>query len=70
MTAIHYHIKFLGTLIPQVISKITKIVTNARFILIVEKDSVFQKLLDDDVPNKLPRSFIMITVSNNLYVSS
>lgn len=41
---------------------ITKIETNAYFILVVEKDSIFQKLLDEDTPNRLTRPFLMITV--------
>ncbi|GJQ85645.1 Spo11 [Trypoxylus dichotomus] len=63
-----------GTLVPQNLNRITKLESNASFILIVEKDSIFQKLLDEDLPNQLPRSFIMITgkgfsdVSTRLFV--
>lgn len=52
----------LGSLIPQDQRNITKLESEASFILIVEKDSVFQKLLDEDLPNRLPRTFIMTTV--------
>lgn len=52
-----------GTLIPQDLNKIVKVTSTAYFILVVEKDSIFQKLLDEDLPNKLTRPFIMITVS-------
>lgn len=45
-------------------SKIAKVVSKAYFILVVEKDSIFQKLLDEDLPNRLTRPFIMITVIN------
>ncbi|KRT82838.1 hypothetical protein AMK59_3491, partial [Oryctes borbonicus] len=52
---------FRGTLIPHNLNKITKLESNASFILIVEKDSIFQKLLDEGLPNRLPRTFILIT---------
>lgn len=51
---------------PQNFDQIKEIKSNAYFILIVEKDSIFQKLLDEDAPNELSRPFIMITVRPNL----
>jgi DNA topoisomerase VI subunit A len=35
--------------------------SEARFVLIVEKESVFQRLLDENFPTKFPRS-ILVTV--------
>ncbi|CAH1965765.1 unnamed protein product [Acanthoscelides obtectus] len=50
-----------GTLIPQDINDIVEIHSDAYFILVVEKEAIFQKLLEEDIPNKLTRPFIMIT---------
>nr|CAI5856108.1 unnamed protein product [Callosobruchus analis] len=50
-----------GTLIPQDINDIVELHSDAYFILVVEKEAIFQKLLEEDVPNKLTRPFIMIT---------
>nr|CAH7730198.1 unnamed protein product [Callosobruchus chinensis] len=50
-----------GTLIPQDISDIVEVHSDAYFILVVEKEAIFQKLLEEDIPNKLTRPFIMIT---------
>ncbi|VEN35416.1 unnamed protein product [Callosobruchus maculatus] len=36
-------------------------VPDAYFILVVEKEAIFQKLLEEDIPNKLTRPFIMMT---------
>lgn len=52
-----------GTLVPMDLNDLRKVETTAYFILIVEKDTVFQKLLVDDLPNKLSRNFILVTVS-------
>ena len=37
--------------------------SNAKFVLVVEKDATFQKLLDDNIYDKLPPC-IIITVSS------
>ncbi|KAF5286927.1 hypothetical protein FQR65_LT12386 [Abscondita terminalis] len=50
-----------GTTIPQNIIKITQVISKAYFIIVVEKDSVFKKLISEDVPNKFTRPFIIIT---------
>ncbi|KAI4464710.1 meiotic recombination protein spo11 [Holotrichia oblita] len=49
-----------GSLVPQDQRNITKLESDASFILIVEKDSVFQKLLDEDLPNR--------TATKTLYI--
>lgn len=51
-----------GVLIPQDVKGIKKIKSSASFILVVEKDAAFQKLLDDEAQVKLGRC-ILITVS-------
>lgn len=53
--------QFLGVSIPQEIINITRLRSTAKFILIVEKDAAFQKLLDDDILHKLG-PLIIITV--------
>lgn len=53
---------FLGVLIPQNIESIVQMETDAEFIVVVEKDTIFQKLLDENFRQHLPISFILITV--------
>lgn len=48
-----------GALIPQIISNIISIRAKAKFVLIVEKDSIFQKLLEENITDLL--SCILIT---------
>ncbi|CAH0556837.1 unnamed protein product [Brassicogethes aeneus] len=50
-----------GTTIPLNVKDITKIETSCYFILVVEKESIFHKLIQEDLPNSLTRPFIMIT---------
>ncbi|XP_045470352.1 uncharacterized protein LOC123677713 isoform X2 [Harmonia axyridis] len=50
-----------GTLIPQDTDEIVEFRSPASFVLVVEKESIFYKLLEENLPNKLIRSFIMIT---------
>ncbi|KAK5646375.1 hypothetical protein RI129_004839 [Pyrocoelia pectoralis] len=50
-----------GTLIPQTVITIIKVVSEAYFVLVVEKDAVFKKLVDENFPNKLTRPFILVT---------
>ncbi|XP_072394871.1 uncharacterized protein mei-W68 [Diabrotica undecimpunctata] len=50
-----------ATLIPQDIEDIAELHSTARFILVVEKEAVFQKLIDEDFQAKLKLPFIMIT---------
>ncbi|KAJ8915647.1 hypothetical protein NQ315_003431 [Exocentrus adspersus] len=50
-----------GTLIPQDINDIVEVHSTAYFILVVEKESIFHKLIQENLPNKLTRPFIMIT---------
>lgn len=58
--------KFLtATLIPYDLDDIVEIHCKASFILVVEKESIFHKLLEEDLPNKLARPFILITVQRH-----
>ena len=50
-----------GDAIPQDVTSITHIVTSARFILVVEKDAVFQRLLEDGIFSGCLPSLIMVT---------
>ncbi|XP_049822559.1 meiotic recombination protein SPO11 [Aethina tumida] len=50
-----------GTAIPMDINDIIKIKTAAYFILVVEKESVFHKLIEEDFPNTLAIPFVLIT---------
>ncbi|KAF3420677.1 hypothetical protein E2986_02238 [Frieseomelitta varia] len=48
-----------GALIPHIVSNLISVRTTAKMVLIVEKDAVFQKLLEDDCTSSL--SCILIT---------
>ncbi|XP_012289075.1 meiotic recombination protein SPO11 [Orussus abietinus] len=48
-----------GALIPQIASNVTSLRTRADFVLVVEKDAIFQKLLEQDFPQAL--NCILIT---------
>ncbi|XP_030761359.1 uncharacterized protein PF11_0213 [Sitophilus oryzae] len=50
-----------GTSIPQNTLEISEIQSSAYFILVVEKESIFHKLLEENLPNKLTRPFILIS---------
>ncbi|KAK9872243.1 hypothetical protein WA026_017044 [Henosepilachna vigintioctopunctata] len=50
-----------GTLIPNDIDDFVELISSAYFILVVEKESIYYKLLEEDLPNRLVKSFIMIT---------
>ncbi|ERL83889.1 hypothetical protein D910_01180, partial [Dendroctonus ponderosae] len=49
------------TLVPNDVMNICEIQSQAFFILVVEKESIFNKLLEEDLPNKLTKPFILIT---------
>lgn len=49
-------------MVPLDIMNICEIQSEACFILVVEKESIFNKLLEEDLPNKLTKPFILITV--------
>lgn len=53
-----------GVVVPADICAIKEIKSDAKYILIVEKDTVFKKLLDDNVFLNLGSNLILITVSN------
>ncbi len=59
---------FSGPICPCVCIFISDIESDAKFLLIVEKDAIFQKLLDSDFLKKFPPS-ILITVSQAKCVS-
>lgn len=42
-----------GALIPQIVSNVTSIRTRAMFVLVVEKEAAFQKLLEENCPRAL-----------------
>ncbi|XP_024943655.1 meiotic recombination protein W68 isoform X2 [Cephus cinctus] len=48
-----------GVVVPQIFSNLTKLQTSSDFVLIIEKDSVFQKLIEQDCPRSL--NCILIT---------
>lgn len=56
-----------GVLIPQNVLGITKVTSKAKWILIVEKDAAFQKLLDSDGLTRLgPVIFITVRLPSQL----
>jgi hypothetical protein len=57
----------VGVLIPQDVHKVVRLESNARFILLVEKDAAFQKLLDEGILERLGPC-LLITVSALLSV--
>jgi meiotic recombination protein SPO11 len=54
-------------LIPQDVHKVARLESSARFILLVEKDAAFQKLLNEGILERLGPC-LLITVSNWLEV--
>ena len=52
--------EFQGTLIPNMFQQVLEAKTNAKFVLIVEKEATFQRLIDDNFTLKYPA--ILITV--------
>lgn len=55
-----------GTVIPQNIDNIVRFETTAEIVVVVEKDTIFQKLLDENFRKHMPISFILITVNYGL----
>lgn len=53
---------FSGLLVLSQISMLKDIQSTAKFILLVEKDTVFRKLLENDIFKSLGKEMIMITV--------
>lgn len=51
----------VGTLIPNDVENISEIQSSACFILVVEKESIFHKLIEEDFRNKLTTPTILIT---------
>jgi hypothetical protein len=52
----------IGVLIPQDVHKVVRLESSARFVLLVEKDAAFQKLLDEGILDRLGPC-LLITVS-------
>jgi meiotic recombination protein SPO11 len=52
-----------GILLPHSIAGLKRLETTARFVLLVEKDTVFKKLLDSLIFDKLGYDIILVTVS-------
>lgn len=50
-------------IVPYELSNMQSLSTEAKFILIVEKDTVFQRLIDDNIFNKFKNELLLITVS-------
>lgn len=53
---------FTGTLIPQDIIGIKEFKTSAKYILVVEKDAIFQKLLDEGAFVRLGPVILMTVI--------
>jgi meiotic recombination protein SPO11 len=51
-----------GVLIPQDVHRVVRVESSARFVLLVEKDATFQKLLDEGMLDRLGPC-VLITVS-------
>ncbi|XP_058442709.1 uncharacterized protein LOC131425120 [Malaya genurostris] len=51
----------LGTLVPTDVNGLVEIIVDADLLLIVEKDTVFRRLLDDGVLERLSKKIIIIT---------
>lgn len=51
-------------MLPQNVFGIQFIKSSAKFVLVIEKDATFQKLLNDEAPRKLGPC-ILITVNNS-----
>lgn len=54
----------LGIIFPHLTTGIKRIETNAKFVLLVEKDTVFEKLIQHDILQRFNGNCIMITVSS------
>lgn len=52
-----------GSLLPYNLKDIKAIWTDALFVLIVEKDTIFQRLLNDRIFKKMKVPFVLLTVS-------
>lgn len=53
---------FAPVIIPLNIDEVTEIKSSAHFILVVEKEAIFMKLLEENILCKLGRPFIILTV--------
>lgn len=65
---INFHNK--GTTLPQLTSRIVNIETSAKFVLVVEKDTVFQKILQFGIIERFNGDCIVLTVrlSNLIFI--
>lgn len=65
----NFFVYWTGVLVPQNVKEIVKVDSKAMFILLVEKDAAFQKLLDDGAQTRFGPC-IIITVCFVLYFCS
>ena len=56
-----------GELVPQDVESIKELVSEAEFILVVEKDSSFQKLIDDNFLGTMPPCILMTGKGQFIY---
>lgn len=52
---------FEGTSLPHNFTSMSKFETTAKFVLVVEKDTVFERLLRDDIFSRISTPFILVT---------
>ncbi|XP_059617239.1 meiotic recombination protein W68 [Phlebotomus argentipes] len=52
---------FEGTALPHNFTAMQEFRTTAKFVLVVEKDTVFERLLKDDIFNRIGKHFILVT---------
>lgn len=57
-----------GTILPHITSDIVNIETTVAFVLVVEKHTVFEKLLQENVLTRLGQECILLTVSKQYFV--
>lgn len=61
-----YYFMVLGIQIPQDILEIENFKSKAKYILIIEKNASFQKIINEGLLKKNKCKFVMITVSYSL----
>lgn len=55
---------FSGTLIPNDVNDIISFKTEAKFVLLIEKDAIFQKLIDCGAMKNLPACLFVTVISS------
>uniref|UniRef100_A0A182SYD8 DNA topoisomerase (ATP-hydrolyzing) n=1 Tax=Anopheles maculatus TaxID=74869 RepID=A0A182SYD8_9DIPT len=59
-----------GTAVPLDVGSVVAIRLNARLVLVVEKDTVFKRLLEDGILNKFPNTVVLVTAKGYPDVST